>query len=79
MKPAHPFLALFAAAGLALGGSMLAAPSASAAPMTPVPRVVESTQLQQVQYGYCRRWYHECRDRWGAGWRFRRCMRLHGC
>lgn len=27
----------------------------------------------------CRSWRHECRDRWGGGWRYRRCMRRHGC
>ncbi|MDX2289814.1 MAG: hypothetical protein NW217_13455 [Hyphomicrobiaceae bacterium] len=28
----------------------------------------------------CRIWRHECADRWGwGGWRFRRCLRNHGC
>ena len=65
--------------GLALGGLVLAGSSAMAAPVTPAPPVLDSSPVQQVQYGYCRRWYHECRYRWGAGWRFRRCMRVHGC
>jgi len=28
---------------------------------------------------YCWRWNAICRDRWGWGWRYRRCMRIHGC
>lgn len=28
---------------------------------------------------YCGRWNAVCRDRWGFGWRYRRCMRAHGC
>jgi len=27
----------------------------------------------------CRRWRNECSYRWGGGWRYRRCMRRHGC
>jgi hypothetical protein len=78
MKPTLPSSSLLAAA-LALGGLVLTGPSAMAAPVTPIHPVVNSTHVQQVHYGYCRRWYRECRYRWGAGWRFRRCMRAHGC
>ena len=27
----------------------------------------------------CRYWRRECRDRFGYGWRYRRCKRRHGC
>jgi hypothetical protein len=36
-------------------------------------------------YGYrprvrhCRRWRRRCRNRWGGGSRYRRCMRRQGC
>lgn len=37
--------------------------------------------VQKTQYwSYCRRWRHECADRWG--WRtprYFRCMGRHGC
>jgi hypothetical protein len=28
---------------------------------------------------HCVKWNAICRDRWGWGWRYRRCMRNHGC
>jgi hypothetical protein len=28
---------------------------------------------------YCVEQYFTCRDRWGGGWRFRRCMKWRGC
>lgn len=38
------------------------------------------TLIEKVQYRrHCRRWYRICRFRWGYGWRFRRCLRRHGC
>lgn len=39
------------------------------------PSLIETVQYRR----YCRRWHRECRARWGWGWRFRRCMRRHGC
>ncbi len=30
-------------------------------------------------YRRCYRWRRICRNRWGYGWRYRRCMRIHGC
>lgn len=72
--------ALPAAALFALGGVMLFGSASEAAPVTPAPPAIDSSLVQEVQYSnYCRRWYRECRYRWGAGWRFRRCMRIHGC
>lgn len=78
MRLTLPSLALPAGA-LMLGSLLFVGPSASAAPLTPITPVVDSELVQQVQYNYCRRWYNECRYRWGAGWRFRRCMRAHSC
>jgi hypothetical protein len=44
------------------------------------PAVGGFTQIEPVQYGVCRAWARECASRWGWGsWRFRRCMRNHGC
>jgi hypothetical protein len=68
------------ACALALGGAMLVAQPAAAAPMTQVPQTLTGEALvEQVQWRYCRRWHRECRFRWGYGWRYRRCMRRHGC
>ena len=72
--------ALPTAALLALGGVVLFGSPAGAAPATPIHPAVDSPLIKKVHYyGYCRRWYRECRYRWGAGWRFRRCMRIHRC
>ncbi|NJM33538.1 MAG: hypothetical protein HC850_01250 [Rhodomicrobium sp.] len=31
-------------------------------------------------YNYCRKWRWTCADRWGwHNWRYRRCLRRHGC
>src|ERR1700746_3982441 len=41
---------------------------------------VEQPLLQEVQWGYCRRWRHICADRYGWGGRhFYYCVRRHGC
>lgn len=79
MRPTLSSMALPAAGGLMLAGLLLAAPSARAAPLTPATPVLDGKLVQPAQYGYCRRWYRECRYRWGGGWRFDRCMRVHGC
>lgn len=71
---------LVVAAGIALGGLLAVGQSASAAPFTPINQGSwGQSQVQQVQYNYCRRWNRECRARWGGGWKYRRCMRIHGC
>jgi len=79
MRPALSSLALPAAGAMMLGSLLLVGPSARAASLTPAAPVLDSKLVQPVHYNYCRRWYAECRYRWGAGWRFRRCMRVHGC
>lgn len=71
---------LASAAALSL---MVAATAPSQAAPTTTSELAQSlaqdSNVQTVQYGYCRRWYRECRYRWGWGWRFRRCMARHGC
>lgn len=37
------------------------------------------TLIVQTGPGRCFRWNAVCRDRWGFGWRYRRCMRNHAC
>lgn len=71
-------------AALATGAMLCTSlPSASAAPpATPLvgELLSQSTLTEPANYRrYCRRWYRECRVRWGWGWRFRRCLRRHGC
>lgn len=68
------------AAGAVCAMISFGVPSTQAAPITPAAKslAVELT-VEHVQMRYCRRWYRECRARWGWGWRFRRCMARHGC
>lgn len=74
---------MIVAAALAVGGMAFGAGSASAAPVSagsssaalPQMSLIEKSQYRR----YCRRWYRECRARWGGGRDFRRCMRRHGC
>jgi hypothetical protein len=46
-------------------------PAAPPAVLSPVTKVS----------GRCRLWQHRCRELYpaGGGWRYRRCMALHGC
>ena len=70
------------AAGLAFASAAwLAVPAAQAAPLAQTPIEMRAdTLIEKVQpRRFCRRWYRECRWRWGGGWRFRRCMRRRGC
>lgn len=66
-------------------GAMLcfALPAAQAAPPASAPPIGKSllgaSGAEPAQFRRCRRWYRECRARWGWGWRFRRCMRRHRC
>jgi hypothetical protein len=67
------------ASGLAIGALMLGAQNVSAAMSVPNQTPQADSAVEKAQYRYCRRWYRECRARWGGGWDFRRCMRRHGC
>jgi hypothetical protein len=68
------------ASTLVMGGMLVTGQSAAAAPTLPVGQTLRGEGIvQQAQYRYCRRWHRECRYRWGYGWRYRRCMRRHGC
>ena len=38
------------------------------------------TLVEKAQWRGCYFWRHECARRWGwGGYRFRRCLRRHGC
>ncbi len=73
---------LFVAAALAVGSLAFGSVGASAAPAaggltnSPLPQM---SLIEKTQARYCRRWYRECRARWGGGPQFRRCLRRHGC
>lgn len=72
---------LFAAV-VAGGAALYGVAGAVAAPAAgPIANPATSqTLIEQAQSPrYCRRWYRECRARWGGGGDFRRCMRRHGC
>ena len=54
--------------------------AASLSPQSTRVTEVDGSLVQKAQYRYCRRWRHECADRWG--WRTRgyfRCLARHGC
>jgi predicted transglutaminase-like cysteine proteinase len=71
---------MLVAAAVAGGAAFLAAPTVQAAPAGPMSMPAAGQSLvDKVQYNYCRRWYRECRARWGGGRDFRRCMRRRGC
>ncbi len=78
----------FLAAAAILVPLALAANSAQAAPANPfvshAPAASSSIVLADWDdRGWRRRchfWRHECAERWpGLGWRFRRCLVIHGC
>ena len=72
-------------AGLVMGAAGLTSQIASAVPLAPQTNAIsraaaEASPIVQAQGGHCRRWRHECADRWG--WRTPRffvCMARHGC
>lgn len=35
--------------------------------------------VEKAGWRRCARWNRRCHVRWGWGWRYRRCMRRHGC
>lgn len=73
---------MLVAAALAGGGLLWSGVGVQAAPAVgPVANPATSQTLIEKVEGprYCRRWYRECRARWGGGRDFRRCMRRHGC
>ncbi len=73
---------LFVAAALTVGGVAFGSMGASAAPTSTNlsgAALPQMSLIEKTQHRYCRRWYRECRARWGGGRDFRRCMRRHGC
>lgn len=56
-------------------------PSSHAAPLPSANKsFAADSAVHEARHGrYCRRWHWICRDRWGWGWRYRRCMWRHGC
>lgn len=68
-------------AGLALAGGLASATALPGAATTTAASAASAGTLHDVGYrGYCFRWRQVCASRWGWGnWRFRRCLRLHGC
>jgi hypothetical protein len=70
-------------AALALGAGLLISASAvQAAPVSaPQTDTVAGKSLLEParRWNRCRAWRRTCAHRWGWGWRYRRCMRNHGC
>lgn len=71
---------LIAAAAAAVSSAALFTPVLA----SPVGNVGATDPLAQSLIvktgpGRCFRWNAICRDRWGFGWRYRRCMRNHAC
>jgi hypothetical protein len=72
---------LVAAAACALSAAALLTPAeaASVSGLATSKILPAQTLIEKAGYGRCWRWNAVCRDRWGFGWRYRRCMRLHAC
>ena len=74
---------LIIAAAMTAGGLAFSASGANAVPVSTGPAsglaLPQMSLVEKTQHRYCRRWYRECRARWGGGRDFRRCMRRHGC
>ena len=73
---------LLASAVSALSAVAILSP-ANAAPvhgLTTSKLVPTQTLITDVRWSRrCVKWNYICRDRWGGGPRYRRCMRNHGC
>jgi hypothetical protein len=55
---------------------------AQAAPVSGLATKSELSTLSLVEkagWRRCSRWNYICRERWGWGWKYRRCMWRHGC
>lgn len=71
---------LVAGAACAMSAAVLLTP-ASANPLGNIGQTDPMAQSLIVKTGpgRCWRWNAICRDRWGWGWKYRRCMRNHAC
>lgn len=77
------FAAFFIFCCTALTMTFVAGTASAAQQSLPNLSTLQSeTRTKPVTYGYrryCVRQYFKCRDRWGGGPRFRRCMKWRGC
>lgn len=67
--------AVAAASAAALLTPAFAAPVGNVGATDPMAQ----TLITQTGPGRCWRWNAICRERWVAGWKYRRCMRRHAC
>lgn len=67
--------AVAAASAAAFLTPALAAPVGNVGATDPMAQ----TLIEKAGYRRCAKWNYICRDRWVAGWKYRRCMRRHGC
>ncbi len=76
---------LLLGAALALASPLMLSQASAAAPAVPQMKAAQSAAaagaiVEKAGWHHCRRWGRRCTYRWGLGsWRFRRCMRRHGC
>jgi hypothetical protein len=64
---------------LLVSASILTGLPASAIEIGPAPAPAVSSSIAKVSER-CRRWEYRCRELYPrGGWRYRRCMALHGC
>jgi len=71
----------FGVLGLAWLGAAFLIPSTSGAIQVPAKPLEEarSGAIIEVRQNRCANWHRICVNRWGHGWRYRRCMAVHGC
>ncbi len=62
-------------------GLLLTPAQATPISVFPSSPIANQTLIEKAGWAHhCWRWRHICPDRWGwGGWRFRRCLVLHGC
>jgi hypothetical protein len=62
-----------------LGASAIASPASSLDVGQMAKAAPQRPALLQVRHERCALWRRVCRVRWSQGWRYRRCMAVHGC
>lgn len=77
------FTALYILCITVLGMTFAVGPASAAQQSLPSLSTLQSQTLAKpIQYDsrdYCVRQYFTCRDRWGGGSRFKRCLKWRGC
>jgi len=71
-------------AALALASPLMLGEVSAAGTAVPQMKAAQSAAtgdaiVEKAGWRRCARWNRKCHYRWGWNWRYRRCMRRHGC